>query len=60
MRRRGRGKARQLWGFDCWQSSRTWKLSERNVLDVDAICNGGAAIADFLLMHRSRRHARAA
>ena len=60
MRRRGRGKARQLWGFDCWQSSCTWQVGRWNVMDVDVTCNGVAAIADFLLMHRSRKQARAA
>ena len=48
------GQARALWGFDCWQSSRSWQLGQWNVMEVDGTCNGVAAIADFLLMHRSR------
>jgi len=58
-RRSGRG-AGQLWGFDCWQSSRKWQLGQGNVLDVDGMCSGVVAIADCLLTRRCRRHARAA
>jgi len=45
---------------DCWQSSRTWQLSQWSVLDVDGMCNGVVAIPHFLLTHRSRRPACAA
>jgi hypothetical protein len=60
MHRRSRRGAGQLWGFDCWQSSRKWQLGQGNGLDVDGMCNGVVAIPHFLLTHRSRRPACAA